>query len=103
MRVKTADAVDQKTAEDILNHRGALILPKGILLSEALVSALLKQNIDEVEIEEEVRQEKKAESFDTGLINVEMKAHIDQLFIRHRGPFMKEFQECLLQHLKKTS
>ena len=103
MRVKTSEAIDHLTSEDILNHRGALVLPKGILLSKALVSALLKQNIAEVDIEEEIKQDSDTESFDTSLINFEMKTHIDQLFIRHRGPFMKEFQECLLQHLKKNN
>jgi hypothetical protein len=102
MKVSTEDAVNGTTTEDILNEDGGLVLPEGVCLSQALVNALLNQNINKVSVSFDDATEALAHTDqiskpEAPQIDSEFKSYVDQLFIRHRGPFMKEFQQCLLQ------
>jgi hypothetical protein len=102
MNVSTEDAVNGTTSEDILNEDGGLVLPAGVCLSQALVNALINQNINKVNVTFDENTEaftgaEPAQSTETSKVDAEFKAYVDYLFIRHRGPFMKEFQQCLLQ------
>lgn len=93
MNVKTDKAIGLVISEDVLNINGSLVLPKGITVSPAIAQALLRQGITNID----------AEAAD-GEVKVEVKPkedsfheHVNLLFLRHRGPFMKEFQACLLK------
>jgi hypothetical protein len=103
MNVSTKDAVNGTTNADILNEDGGLVLPEGVHLTQALVNALLNQNINEVDVTFGENHEASQPIEETKSKAVEstydkhFKEHVDHLFIRHRGPFMKEFQQCLLQ------
>ncbi len=93
MIVKTENALNCTLASKVLGKDGRLILPEGVALSEALVSALLKQKITKVDItplEGDVELNDNAE-------DKEFIEHVNFLFIRHRGQFMKEFKACLLK------
>lgn len=102
MKVNTEDAVGGTTTEDILNENDGIVLPAGVLLSEPLIKALVNQNIHQVDVafgEDEATERPATVTNQSELSkrDQELKDHIDQLFLRHRGQFMKEFQQCLLQ------
>lgn len=103
MNVSTEDAVNGTISEDILNEDGGLVLPAGVCLSQALVNALIKQNIQTVNVtfdentQLETDTQQTPSTVTSNKSDTEFKAHVDHLFIQHRGPFMKEFQQCLLQ------
>ena len=93
MKVKTDQAIGMVISEDIFGANGSLVLPKGITVSAPLAQALLRQGIAEIEaesagVEKEATEKPLTDAF---------QEHVNFLFLRHRGRFMKEFQKCLLK------
>lgn len=102
MKVDTADAIGGTTLEDILNENQGIILPAGLLLTEPLVKALINQNVAQVDVEftESDLKNKSVQTSDspnTSKQDTAFEDRVNQLFLRHRGPNMKELQQCLLQ------
>lgn len=95
IKVKTEEALNRELKEDVYSSSGQLILPSGVQLSQALINALLKQNVKTVYVSDpESAFPEKSD------INSELNLWIEKLFIRHRGQFMKEFKECLISYQK---
>lgn len=93
MKMKVQDAIDQCLAVDVVNSQGKVILPKGVRITAPLAAALLKQGIEAVNVSADNQiTESATESADTD----PYKDYINKLFARHRGQFMKELQQCLL-------
>lgn len=94
-KVNTEDALNKTLAEDVYSAAGQMILPSGIVLSQALINALSKQDIKTVYVNDDEAAEEELPE-----LNSELTMWIDELFIRHRGHFMKEFKECLISYQK---
>jgi hypothetical protein len=102
MIVDTENALNGTTMSDILNENGGLVLPEGVVLSKALIQALINQNIPKVDVS--LPDENNVENTaDTEITDQEFTEHVDTLFIRHRGQFMKEFKECILKIKRQNS
>jgi hypothetical protein len=94
-KISTEDALDKTLAEDVYSSAGQMILPSGIVLSQALINALLKQKIQTIYVSDADETEADKPEVDSAL-----NQWIDELFVRHRGHFMKEFKECLISYQK---
>ncbi|WP_196160368.1 hypothetical protein [Reinekea sp. G2M2-21] len=94
MQTKTNDAIGKFLSMDILNANGHLVLPQGVEITPALAIALLKQGIKSIDVDVLSEEESVVNESDAAKVFHE---HVNYLFIRHRGPFMKEFQTWLLK------
>ncbi len=93
MKVNTDDAIGMVISVDIISAKGSLVLPKGITVNESLAKALLRQGINEIEAESVISEP----VIQANEIDDAYHEHVNLLFLRHRGPFMKEFQAWLLK------
>ena len=94
MQTRTNDAIGKKLSADILNANGNIVLPQGVEITSALAIALLKQGIKTVD--DDVLSEEE-DILNESDVSKAFREHVNYLFIRHRGPFMKEFQTWLLK------
>lgn len=97
MKTPVSDANGLITSEPVLNKNGAQLLPKGVVLNEPLIAALLKQHIEFINVE--IPEAEHTSTLSTEHQR-EQRQYIDLLFEKHQGPVMTEFKQCLLKTIQ---
>jgi hypothetical protein len=92
MKVHPQHAIGKTTATAVLNAGGFCLLPQGILLTEKIVAALIKQHIAVIDIVDDSNGE--AEK-----LMSQKKEYVEKLFAVHTNSLMQELKECLIQHM----
>lgn len=92
MKIDISKAAGMSLAKPVISNKGATLLPEGIVLTDAVIRALSKQNIQHVDVHERTNLEDSA-SLD------EQKEYIEQLFKPFTNSLMRELKECLLQKM----
>ncbi|TCS40676.1 hypothetical protein [Reinekea marinisedimentorum] len=90
MKIDISKAEGMTTREAVVSASGATLLPAGIALTGAVIRALTKQNIQQVEVNE-------ANAPDNSANLDEQRKFIETLFEPHASKLMRELKECLLK------
>ncbi|MFQ3230486.1 hypothetical protein [Reinekea sp.] len=96
MNVDVRLAVGKVTSLAVINGRGGILLPAGFELSEKIVTALIKQGIESVEVFDTSENEA------LNVLNERKIKHILSLFEIHNAPKMDELRECLINQIKNS-
>ncbi len=93
MSVVPLDSAEGKiTANSISDKNGNILLPKGVTLTEALITALTNRGVTEIEIEQKNHQ----------LVDSETVELINGYMGHFKSPKMVEFRQCLVQYFQSN-
>ena len=91
MKINVSDAEGQILAEPVVNQAGTIILPANVTITPALINALTRQGIDELEVVEQLSNQ----------VQDDFIAHIEEAFAQFEGPHMNELKHCLIEHFSQ--